>query len=73
MNVIGHPHVAVDDQTKPPCRFDHRIAKELVIHFSGEDRLPVIAALDNVLRLTGDDLAGKTGHLSNVEEGRNQQ
>lgn len=42
--------------------FDQRIAKELVIRLGRKDRLAVIAALDDVLRLTGDDVTGKSGH-----------
>src|SRR5258706_14268194 len=42
--------------------FDDGIAEVLVIHFGGEDRLPVVAALDDVLRLAGDDVAGQAGH-----------
>lgn len=41
--------------------FNQRIAQELVIRLGGKDDLPVIAALDDVLRLARDDVAGESG------------
>jgi hypothetical protein len=54
-------------QAKPPSRFHQRIAKELIVRVGCENGLPVVAALDDVLRLTGDDETVKAGHLSFVE------
>jgi hypothetical protein len=41
---------------------DERVAKELDVVIVGEDCLPIVAALDDVLRLAGDDDARKAGH-----------
>ena len=46
----------MNGEAKPFRRFDQGIPKELVIRFSGKDRLTVIAALDDVLGLAGDDV-----------------
>ena len=54
-------------QPKPPRRLDQRIAKELIVRVGCENSLAVITALDDMLRLTRDDEAGKVGHLSFVE------
>ena len=43
-------------------RLDQRIAKELVIRLRGKYRLPVIAALDDVLRLTRNHVTWKSRH-----------
>lgn len=43
-------------------RLDQRIAKELVIRLGGKNRLPVVAALDDVLRLAGNHVTGKARH-----------
>ncbi len=67
MNVIRHPHIPMNRQAKPPCRLHQCIAKELIVRFGSENGLAVIAALDDVLRLTGDDESGETGHLCFVE------
>jgi hypothetical protein len=44
------------------CGFDQGITKELVIGVRGKYDLPVVAALDDVLGLTRNDVAGKAGH-----------
>ena len=67
MNVIRHPHIAMNRQPKPPCRLDQRIAKELIVRICCENSLPIVAALNDMLRLTGDDEAGEAGHFSFVE------
>lgn len=51
--MIPHPHIGMNRKAKPSSRFDLGISKELVIRFNGKDRLPVIAALDDMLGLAG--------------------
>jgi len=41
--------------------FDQGVAEELVVRLCGEDHLAVVAPLDDVLRLTGDDITRKAG------------
>ena len=41
---------------------DQRITKELKIRIGRKYRLPIIATLDDLLRLSGYDETGKTGH-----------
>jgi hypothetical protein len=41
---------------------DERVAEKLIVRLGGKDCLEVVAALDVVLRLAGDDVAGETGH-----------
>jgi hypothetical protein len=49
----------MDRQPVPRRRLHQRIAEERVIHLGGKYRLTVIAALDDVLRLAGNDVTGK--------------
>ena len=44
-------------------RFHKGVAEELVVRLRGKNRLPVVASLDNVLRLTGYDITSKASHL----------
>lgn len=53
MDMVGHRDIGMDRQTMLLCRFDHNIAKKLIIRISGDDHLPVVAALDDVLWLAG--------------------
>lgn len=62
MNVVRHPQIGINCQAKPPRRFDQCIAKELIIRIRRKNSLPIVAALDNMLRLIGDDEAGEAGH-----------
>ena len=59
MDMIRRPHLGTNADAKPPRRFDQGSAKELVIRFSGKDRLTIIAAREDVLGLAGDDVAGE--------------
>ena len=43
-------------------RFDQGITKEPIVGLGAKNGLTVIAALNDVLRLTGNDVAGKAGH-----------
>ena len=60
--MVRHPRIGVDRQPMLGGRLDQGIAKELVVRLCGKDRLAVIAALDDVLRLTGNDVTGKARH-----------
>lgn len=48
----------MNGEAKPFSRFDQGISKESVIRFSDKDLLTIITALNDVLRLSGDDVAG---------------
>lgn len=52
------------------CRPNQRIAEELIVCGGCKNNLTVIAALDDVLRLTGDDVTGKASHGSFQKEWR---
>jgi hypothetical protein len=60
--MVGHPHIGVDRKAVLERGLDQRVAKELIVRLGGKDGLAVVAALDDVLGLAGDDVAGKTGH-----------
>jgi hypothetical protein len=60
--MAGHPDVDVYLQAMFAGRTHKGIAEELVIRIGGEDDLPIIAALDDVLGLAWHDVAGKAGH-----------
>ena len=42
--------------------FHQGVAEELVVRVGSKDDLAVIAALDDVLGLAGNNVAGKAGH-----------
>ena len=54
--------IAYIPEAKTSGGFDDGITEELVIGLGSKDNLPVIAALDDVLRLAGDNVAGEAGH-----------
>ena len=49
----------MNGKAKPACGFDDGITKKLVVVVSDEYVLAIVTALDDVLRLAGDDVAGK--------------
>jgi hypothetical protein len=63
MNVIGHPGIGVDRKAMFGGSIYQRVAEKLKVGLAREDHLAVIAALDDVLRLARNDVAGQTGHL----------
>ena len=62
VNVVGHPDIGVDRQALRDCRLDQSIAEELVVRIRGKDHLPIVAPLDDVLRLAGESVARKASH-----------
>ncbi len=60
--MVGHPYIGMYRQAEAAGSFDDGIAEVLVVGLGGEDHLAVVAALDDVLRLAGDDVAGQAGH-----------
>ena len=66
MNVIGHPHISMNRQTMCFCRLDQGIAEEQIVRIKRKHRLPIITALNDVLRLAWDDESGKAGHGEQV-------
>ncbi|MGR9074287.1 MAG: hypothetical protein ACU833_14605, partial [Gammaproteobacteria bacterium] len=67
---IGHPDIGMDAETVLFRRFNEGVAKKPIILVSGKNNLPVVAAQNDMLQLTGDDKAGKAGHgdwISDIE------
>jgi hypothetical protein len=60
--MVRHPHIGVDREAVLERSLDQGITKELIVRLGGKDGLAVVAALDDVLRLAGEDVAGKTGY-----------
>jgi hypothetical protein len=58
--MVGHQHIGVDGQPLLPSSLLQPAKIEAVILVCCENRFPVIAALDNVQRLTRQEKAGKT-------------
>ena len=56
--MVGHPHVNVDAEAKPTRRLDECITEKQVVGIGRKNSLTVVTALDIVLRLTGNDVAG---------------
>lgn len=62
MDVVGHPDLGMDGQTLPGGRLDPGPTKKPVVRVSAKEVLPVMAALNDVLRLARNDKAGETRH-----------
>ena len=62
--MVAHPRDYAWSSYHHNAQGEEGIAKKLIVRVSGKDRLPIIAALDDVLRLAADNVAGKTGHGS---------
>jgi hypothetical protein len=56
MNVVGHPHIGMNKQPVLLRSRNQCIAKELVIRLDSENRLSIIAALNDVLGLPQHDV-----------------
>jgi len=52
----------MNDQAVGGCRLNHCITEKLKVFICGKNHLAIVTALDNVLRLTRDDIAGEPGH-----------
>ena len=59
---MGHPDIGVNGQAMFVGGFNQYAPKQPIVRLGGKDGLPVIAPLDDVLRLTGNDIAGKSRH-----------
>jgi hypothetical protein len=55
-------HTRVDGETVRVGSLDQGVAEKLVIGISRENHLTVVAALDDVLGLTGNNVTGKASH-----------
>ena len=62
VNVIGHPRIGMNLQTVRVSGLNQGFAKDLVVRINRKDVLMIVAALDDVLRLAGNDDSGKAGH-----------
>jgi len=60
--VVGHPDLGMDSPTLPGGRLDQSSTKKPVVRVSAKDDLPVMAALNDVLRLARNDAVGETRH-----------
>ena len=60
--MVGHQHIGVQRTAEPGTGIVQGAQIDAVIVLMGEDRLAVVAALDDMLRLAGEVEAGKSGH-----------
>jgi len=51
VDVVGHSDIGMDSQTLPGGRLDQAPTKEPVVRVSAKEGLPVMTALNDVLRL----------------------
>ena len=59
VNVMGHPRIGMNLQTVRVSGLNQGVAKELVGRINRKDVLTIVAALDDVPRLAGNDDSGK--------------
>jgi len=62
VNVVGHEHIGVDGTAIIGSRFLQPVEVTVIILFGEETRLPIDAALHEVLRQAGEFYSGATGH-----------
>ncbi len=62
MQALGHQRVSMDGNLEQPGGFTQPTQKSRVVVDITEDRLTVDAALDDVVRLIGNDESRKSGH-----------
>ena len=60
--VIGHPRIGMNLQTVRVSGLNQGVAKELVVRINRKYVLAIVAALNDVLRLAGNNDSGKAGH-----------
>ena len=61
VNVMGHPRIGMNLQTVRVSGLNQGVAKELVVRSNSKDVLTIVAALDDVLWLAGNDDLGEGG------------
>jgi hypothetical protein len=60
--VVSHPDIGVDSQPMRTRRLSERVAKKPVIRIGRKNGLSIVPALDDVLRLAWNYIAGETCH-----------
>jgi hypothetical protein len=59
MHMIGHQHIGMDGAAIPGRRLRQPAAIEPIVIGSEEDRLAILAPLDDVQQLIGKEIAGE--------------
>ncbi len=62
--MVGHQHIGMDRQPVFGCSRREPVAVAIIIVLGKEDRLAIIAALDHMQRLIGNEEASEPGHDS---------
>ena len=62
--IFAHPDVGVNSQPVLRRSMHDGITKKLKIFVASEDHLPIIAALDDVLRLAGENVSRQTRNMN---------
>jgi hypothetical protein len=68
MDVIGHEDISVDAAAIALCSFREPPSVLDVVVFAEEDRAAIVAALDDVERLIGQEGATESGHGAALSE-----
>lgn len=66
VNVIGHEHVGVDCAPTPQRRFGEPADVRVKIVLMEENRLTIVAALDDVCRYVCQEKSGLAGHGAEI-------
>jgi hypothetical protein len=66
MQVIGHQHIGVDGAVVRRRRFGKPGMQPPVIVSAKEDRLTVVAALDHMQRLIGQEITAEARHAATM-------
>lgn len=62
MQVIWHQHVGMDSNLELACSIGQPRQKNSMIIIVAKNHSPIVTTLNDVMRLVGDDEAGKSSH-----------
>lgn len=67
--MVAHQPISLDRHAEFLRVVSQQVEQRLVVRGGRENRLPVVAALDDVVRVAGECEAGKTGHEGDASVG----
>ena len=64
MNMVGHQYVGMDFELMPLRRLAQALQVKLIVFIAGENVLPIVAPLNDVLWLIFDEKSFQSRHYS---------
>ena len=66
MQMVVHQDIGMDDHLMGLCTVSQQADETLPVGIIEHDGLAVVAALDDVVRMAGEQQAGKSGHVATL-------